>query len=99
MTLIINNDTQNAFDIDELTYDYIKQECYVRNHDVTAWSSTVSSYMMSLKNTPITSLEVKNNGTTIRTYSNLNASVSTLQEIYQQYETGPNIAFEFGIKL
>ena len=99
MTVILNNDTEHEFNISEFQYDYLKHDCIIRNHDIDSWNQGVSSYIASMKETTITSIELRSDGESIRTYANINGKIESFLETFQLYGMGPMIAFEVGIKL
>ena len=98
MTIVLNNDIENGFEATEFSFDYLKNECAIRNHDIDAWSEHTAPYVQSLKNTSITSIQVIHNDNTIRTYSNLSGKIVSFQEVFQLYELGPMISFELSIR-
>lgn len=86
MIIILNNNIDHAITITEGHYDHINHEFHMKNHNLTAWSDEVINYLVSLANTTITTITIKNdNEELLKTYENLNCRIQNLSDTFQEY--------------
>lgn len=74
MVVILNNDSTHPIPITEYTHDYLSAICHLGNTN-NDWDNNVFSYLLSIKDSPITALTIKQNETILRVYSNLNGQI------------------------
>lgn len=90
-TIILNNDTQHGFLVTECVYDYIHSRITLRNQHTDQWTSNVIEYLTDLANqhTTITSIVIKSGDDVMRTYENIDATITSVGEAFagnQDYE-------------
>lgn len=74
MVVILNNDATHPIPISEYTHDYLSAICHLGNTN-NDWDTNILNYLISIKDTPITALMIKQNDTILRSYSNLNGHI------------------------
>ena len=75
MIAIINNNLEHLIPITEFVHDWLTNDIYIKNHNISDWNEEIINFLRSLVNTPITAITVKSNNEIIHDYQNLNGTV------------------------